>query len=621
MAKKQKAEEKKESVTEKNLRLGLKLHGEHDFFYRLIGYSTPISEKKYGKDWMAVVDREGTIFCNKDFFATPEEWSYAFSHCQLHLAFGHFDAEKMPGYEVVQSDGSKRKKVDCNLYLWNMACDIYIAKFLADMKLAGAECENPSNAFPIALQDELEIYEYLVEHHYESKEQLYGTGNRKGLDMQGLDKPCVYGEDECNYFAKEFSVALVESIADAICEAGEHSWGKRDYQTDIQKAANWFVDHYPLLGGVASGFRIVEDMQICQKEEIQIAAVDSQEGVIYANPGVNLCLEEWKFVLAHEFLHAGLEHQERCQGRDSYLWNVACDYVINGWLQEMQVGKMPELGILYDETLKGMSAESIYELICMDLKWYLKKGTFRGHGMGDIMRKKKTSSFRGYGQSTSLDDFYRSALSQGLEYANTYGRGRIPAGLQEEIRALAMPPIRWDIQLAQWFELHFSEKGRVRSYARPSRRQGATPDIPRPRYVPNLSSENDSTFGVVIDTSGSMSTQMIGMALGSVASYAAAKGVAYVRVVFCDASAYDAGYLATEEIAGKVEVKGRGGTVLQPGIDLLEQAKDFPKDGPILIITDGMIEGNLNVHWEHAFLIPKGSRLPFRTRGNVFYME
>ena len=118
-----------------------------------------------------------------------------------------------------------------------------------------------------------------------------------------------------------------------------------------------------------------------------------------------------------------------------------------------------------------------------------------------------------------------------------------------------------------------------------------------------------------------MSTQMIGMALGSVASYAAAKGVAYVRVVFCDASAYDAGYLATEEIAGKVEVKGRGGTVLQPGIDLLEQAKDFPKDGPILIITDGMIEGNLNVHWEHAFLIPKGSRLPFRTRGNVFYME
>jgi len=41
-----------------------------------------------------------------------------------------------------------------------------------------------------------------------------------------------------------------------------------------------------------------------------------------------------------------------------------------------------------------------------------------------------------------------------------------------------------------------------------------------------------------------------------------------------------------EEIAGKVRVKGRGGTVLQAGVDLIERAPDFPADGPILIITD-----------------------------------
>ena len=89
------------------------------------------------------------------------------------------------------------------------------------------------------------------------------------------------------------------------------------------------------------------------------------------------------------------------------------------------------------------------------------------------------------------------------------------------------------------------------------------------------------------------------------------------RVVFCDAAAYDAGYLDVDDIAGRVRVRGRGGTVLQPGIDLLERASDFPSDGPILVITDGWIDV-LRVRREHAFLIPAGASLPFRPRGPVF---
>lgn len=95
----------------------------------------------------------------------------------------------------------------------------------------------------------------------------------------------------------------------------------------------------------------------------------------------------------------------------------------------------------------------------------------------------------------------------------------------------------------------------------------------------------------------------------------------HVRVVFCDADAYDAGYLSPEDVAGRVEVKGRGGTRLQPGIDLLESAKDFPKDGPILIITDGECEENLAIHRKHAYLLPQGKSLPFRAKGKVFYFS
>ena len=118
-----------------------------------------------------------------------------------------------------------------------------------------------------------------------------------------------------------------------------------------------------------------------------------------------------------------------------------------------------------------------------------------------------------------------------------------------------------------------------------------------------------------------MSPKMIGYALGAVASYALSKDVRAVRVVFCDADAYDAGYMSPEEIADRVEVKGRGGTELEPALKLLENATDFPKDAPILLITDGYIEDRLIVRREHTFLIPKGRKLPFTPKGKVFFFD
>lgn len=223
--------------------------------------------------------------------------------------------------------------------------------------------------------------------------------------------------------------------------------------------------------------------------------------------------------------------------------------------------------------------------------------------------------------AVSLDDFLQEALQQGLEFHQSHNRGFLPAGLIEEIRALSMPVIPWDVQLAEWFDMHFAPLEKHRTYARPSRRQASSPDIPRPLYVPAEILEHNRTFGVIIDTSGSMEPKQLGMALGSIASYAAAKEVPYARVVFCDAAAYDAGYLSVEDIAGRVQVKGRGGTVLQPAVRLLEQAEDFPQNPPILIITDGFIESSLSVKQEHAYLLPSGSRLPFTTRSPIFLFQ
>ena len=113
---------------------------------------------------------------------------------------------------------------------------------------------------------------------------------------------------------------------------------------------------------------------------------------------------------------------------------------------------------------------------------------------------------------------------------------------------------------------------------------------------------------------------MLGLALGAIASYSIAHEVFAARVVFCDAAAYDQGYMPPEDIADHVKVRGRGGTILQPGIDLLENAEDFPKDGPLLIITDGYCDV-LKIRREHAYLLPAGRSLPFVPVGEVFWMN
>jgi predicted metal-dependent peptidase len=265
-----------------------------------------------------------------------------------------------------------------------------------------------------------------------------------------------------------------------------------------------------------------------------------------------------------------------------------------------------------------MSAEEVYDRITTDLRRYRKLATLRGVGLGDVLGQPLPHAGEA-ARGAGLDDIYRRALTTGLAYHDS-ARGTLPAGLVEEIRALDHPPLAWDAQLARWFEEHVPAVEKTRTYARASRRQSGTPDIPRPGWIRPVELDRLPTYGVVLDTSGSMDRELLGKALGAIASYSRARDVPAARVVYCDAAAYDAGYVPVDDIAGRVQVRGRGGTVLQPGVDLLERAKDFPAEGPILLITDGQCDV-VRVRREHAWLIPRGASLPFTARGPVFRVE
>lgn len=585
----------------------------HPLFGKLLGHIYLKQKYTYDADSAAIVDNKGNIYINIYCKKTGDEWFYIIAHCLLHLAFAHFDKDTIP------SDVYAGNTIETKLALWNKACDIYITRFLMDIQIGTPICDDPSNGYTIKLSSEEKIYRHLLSLHEDGTLQPYGTTSHSHMDMAGLAHPNEYKNNESNSYAAQFYYSISHLTSETLSDVGGHVYDKNK-NTPVLKAARWFMGNFPLLGSMAASYKITEDYSLCIRNEIEIAAVDAIRGEIYVNPTCGFSEEEWKFVLAHEFLHAGLMHHKRCQGRNAYLWNIACDYVINSWLHEMNIGIMPSKGLLYDEELKSLSAETIYDKIIKDLKKYSRLNTFRGYKKGDILAD-ELPTFGGLHEGVRLDEFYRNVLREGLDFQMERGRGFLPEGLIEEIYALSMPVIAWDVKLGKWFDTYFPPLEKHRTYARPSRRQSATPDIPRPRTVLCEIDEKNRTFGVIIDTSGSVSTRELGMALGSIASYAVAKDVPFVRVVFCDANAYDAGYLSPEDIARQVEVKGRGGTILQPAVNLLERANDFPNDAPILIITDGFIEENLYIHHEHAYLLPKSGKLPFHTKSPIFYFE
>ncbi|MFD0342172.1 hypothetical protein ACFVH0_26445 [Streptomyces sp. NPDC127117] len=546
---------------------------------------------------LARVDSAGTIHAHPARRAEPAEWAWALAHCVIHLGFGHVPATRGERTQADPYDQAARCAV--------------VNRFLLTFSVGRPPDELPAS-YPGGDEEQLAARWRRdgIPPDYRHCGTADGAGDQLLLPWAGFGNPPDW--------QLSFAQALTRTISRAMDVAGglrESIGGQATRRPPWEHALNWFVSSYPLLGGIAAGMTLVADAELARAHGISVAAVDASAGEIYLNPHRSFTDEEWRFVLGHEMLHAALRHADRRGARDPYLFNIAADYVINGWLREMQIGVMPE-GLLHDPELAGLSAEEIYDRIAGDLRRIRRLATLRGKGAGDILGE----PLRPPKDYVDLDTFYRRGLTQGFDLHRQSERSTLPAGLVEEIRALTQPPLPWDAQLARWFDEFVPRPEPVRSFARPARRQASTPDIPRAgRYFPPEEVQS-CTFGVVLDTSASMNRTLLGKGLGAIASYATARDVPAARVVFCDAAPHDAGYLPVTEIAQRLRIRGRGGTLLQPGIDLLRRVDDFPPGAPLLVITDGECDV-LRIRTEHAYLLPRGGRLPFTARGPVFHVS
>ena len=485
-----------------------------------------------GADSWAVVNERGAITANRSRDGEPEEWAWVFAHLLLHLGLGHLEEGRLEEAAVV------KREIDA---AYGAACCVAAHRLAEVVRIGSTPLWLPQ----MPGNDDLALTRRWRETGVPEDFSRCGTGGQR--PCLELEPPSSKHESPFGDWVDLFARGLTASANEAMQRAAEARGQTRHKRAlrEWDRALSWFVSSFPLLGAMAAGFTLVADAELAKAWDISLAAVSAEHGEIYVNPYAPLNSAEWRFVLAHEMLHAALRHGHRVEGRDPYLWNVACDYVINGWLVAMEVGTLPD-GCLHDPQLTGMSAESVYDTLTTDLRRARKLLTMGGRESGDVLgdwlsepdAAQRRSSRRAEPRpmpwldpvkGVDLDEFYRRALTQGLAYHHSQGRGLLPVGLEEEIRALDHPPLPWDAQLARWFDEHVRVELPIRSYARASRRQSASPDIPRPGKVRPERLDRRPTFGVVLDTSGSMSAELMGKALGAIASYSLARDVPAAR--------------------------------------------------------------------------------------------
>lgn len=126
-----------------------------------------------------------------------------------------------------------------------------------------------------------------------------------------------------------------------------------------QRAKAALVHIIPWFGGIINKLRIIYTFHV------DTQATDGYN--LFVNPQFtyNLDLTGKVFVMAHELVHCLLNHMRRGKGHNPERSNIAADYEVNSYIDEIGLIKpsvMQKLGALYDKKYSNLGYETIYDI-------------------------------------------------------------------------------------------------------------------------------------------------------------------------------------------------------------------------------------------------------------------
>lgn len=127
---------------------------------------------------------------------------------------------------------------------------------------------------------------------------------------------------------------------------------------DIVSLKRKMLVKYPFFGSVVAGVDYKED------KKIDTAGTDGK--IVYYNPDFleGLSIQEQTFIFAHEICHIAFNHILRSEGKDSRIWNIATDAVINQFLKRDKL-PLPKGGVDIAEAI-NYDAEELYEKLLQE---------------------------------------------------------------------------------------------------------------------------------------------------------------------------------------------------------------------------------------------------------------
>lgn len=257
---------------------------------------------------------------------------------------------------------------------------------------------------------------------------------------------------------------------------------------------------------------------------------------------------ELKGVVAHEVMHLALLHHARQGSRETAMWNDAGDYAINQNL--IADGFALPKGVLLDKRFDGMSAESIYQRLQDEKAQQQPQGKpdpngKAGKGAGDSA----TGSFEPAGAADSAEA--GDAAREWQENANEAMRvassaGKLPAGIKRVVSEVLLGKADWKALLRRFMTDQIKTRS---SWSVPNKR---FPDI----YLPGKVKDGMGALVVAVDTSGSITQQVLDRFGAEVSAIAQDVEPAQVHVIYCDAQV---NHVDTFELGEPVKLSAHGG--------------------------------------------------------------
>ena len=340
----------------------------------------------------------------------------------------------------------------------------------------------------------------------------------------------------------------------------------------------------PWFGQLAIRLKIVDS-----SEWIPTAATDGRQLLFNRKFVDSLDDPELDFLVGHEVLHCVFDHMEARGDRDHQLYNAAADFNINMTLIEQGVGAMISSDKLdggsacLDWKYKGWNSYEIYDDLVknspeqqgMDVHL---EGEGDGEGDGSGGESKGNATPMSAEERKTLADEIKQAVIQATQAAG----GEAPEAVKRLITELIAPKMDWrDVLRTQ---LESSLKSDF-TFMRPSKRSGEV-------LFPGMNKDEELNICVALDTSGSISKDMLRDFLSEVQGIMGQYQSYRIHVVQFDTNVYGAETFTIDDgrTMAEYELTGGGGTDFEVVFRYMEEYNIEPDQ--LVMFTDGQPWGS-----------------------------